>query len=159
MPFFVFKKLPIWKLFSFIFAFLKLLTIKLASFLKSPHSKRKALFVSKLLKNAQPISLQEYLLIFPDACPSCSSRDWIKVYWRFNNQEQYSSSFNISQLQSYSRCLYCGHIKGAYSSHLNNIEGSWYLEVLKTHYQVNSPYVSNRDNTTEVAWERKDITS
>ncbi|MGH2414781.1 MAG: hypothetical protein ACRDEA_14050, partial [Microcystaceae cyanobacterium] len=49
------------------------------------NAKRKKL--KRILKTKKPKSLQEYLLIFPQACPLCGSREWNEMAWKVSYKD------------------------------------------------------------------------
>ena len=94
-----------------------------------------------------PRTFQEYLLIFPDACPSCGSRDWVEIAWTINDGEQNQ----FREVLIYSKCVYCEQIKGNFSRIDERIAG-WYTESSKKYYRVSSPYLSQIQNNTIDDW-------
>ncbi|MGF1480886.1 MAG: hypothetical protein ACFB4I_15605 [Cyanophyceae cyanobacterium] len=118
-------------------------------FKKLTKSKRKKT-ICRII-NDGPQSLHEYLLIFPEACPCCGSRDWNKVFWKVDASE--TNTQNLENLQVYSQCLYCNYIKESFYGVENNKEvGKWYLEVGRKHYRVNSRYLSKEQEHLFSDW-------
>lgn len=120
--------------------------------------KNKKKEIARIL-NREAVSLQEYLLIFPDACPKCGSRDWTKIFWVVNSPSIASSSFSkkIEQSNTYNRCIYCGYTNSIFCNFLEteNSVQEWYLEVKKTYYRVNSPYLEEEQENLVLDWTLK----
>ena len=105
--------------------------------------------------NRGPRSLSEYLEIFPNACPNCGSKDWVKIYWKID-KTNINNTNSSSELNSYDRCVYCSYTNAFLSCETSFvIEGDWYLEIKKVDYRVSSPYLNAEEEDSIVDWNWK----
>ena len=108
----------------------------------------------KLIDHCGPKSFHEYLLIFPDACPNCGSRDWVEITWKINDSEP--NQLRRNEYLFYSKCVYCEQIKGNFSREIDErLAAKWYTESHKQYYRVSSPYLSQTQNNSIVDWNWK----